>query len=287
MKEVWWNELIDTRKTTIIHAGIFCGVLFLFILLSRIFKVDAYQIYMMISGLPDSLKLSVVYLHKMEVANSVRCMLLAESVLNIPVLFYAALLPVHIIGEEDENGIVAFICNGPFGRKDIFSGKLFACCTNYTLVVAVMFLTGVIMTAPGADFNHSLLVCARVFGMLLVMGLFLIHVVAFYCAVKSAYTRSRDVVFSWMVFNTVAGYFYLILMAAKDVFEAKGEVVELNGVIHLMFYALQRLSAVQLCSPGEVYVEFPWILITVFLSLLIIIGNLSGMIYEKKDFGWE
>ncbi|MCM1467149.1 MAG: ABC transporter permease [Alistipes sp.] len=287
MKAVWWNESIDTGKTTIIHAGIFCGILFLFVMCGRIFKINAHQIYMMVSELPDSLIAPVDFLQKSEVADPARCLLLAESVLNVPVLFYAALLPTRMIGEENENGTMAFICNGPFGRKDIFSGKLMACCTNYTMVVTAMFLTGAVTAAPGVDFFGSLMICARVFVMLLVTGLSLIHISALYCAAKSAHTCSGGRIFVCMLLNTVMGYFYLILTTAKDVAEAKGKIVVLNKAADLMFYALQRISAVQICAPEEIYVKIPWALVALMLSLLIIIGTLSGVIYEKRDFGWD
>ena len=285
MKKIWWNELIDSKKMTIIHAVFFCTMLVLFVLGSRIFRINAYQIYIAISDWPASLKLPVAFLYRLEISNSVRCLLLVQSVLNIPVLFYAALLPAHMIGKENENGMLMYICNGPFGRKDIFYGKLWACFTNYAVVITAMFFAGAVTAVWGEGFVFSVLICARVYGMLLVMGLFLIYISAFYCTVKKACIRSRNRVFFGILINMIGGYCYLLAMTVIDVLEARGKIVSLNQTFGFVLYILQQFSAVHLCGPGEVYLKFPWLIVAALLSFLIIIGTISGKIIEGKDFG--
>lgn len=287
MKKIWWNELIDTKRTTIIHAVFFCTILILFVLCSRIFQINAYQVYMAASDWPASLKLPVAFLYRLEISNSVRCLLLVQSALNIPVLFYAALLPAHIIGKENEKGMLMYVCNGPFSRKEVFYGKILACCTNYAAVTAAMFFAGAISAVWGAGFVSSFLICARVYGMLLIMGIFLIYIAAFYCAVKNAYTHSEIRVFLCLLINMAGGYCYLLAMTVIDAFEAKGKIVSLNQTFGFVLYILQQFSAVHLCGPGEVYLKFPWLLAAALLSFMIIIGTVSGKIIEGKDFGCE
>lgn len=287
MKKIWWNELIDTKRTTIIHAVFFCTILILFVLCSKVFHINAYEIYLGVSDWPASLKLPIAFLYKLEIPNAVRCLLLVQSALNFPVLFYAALLPAHIIGKENENGMLMYVCNGPFSRKDIFYGKLLACCTNYAVVTAAMFFTGAIMTVWGMDFVSSFLICARVYGMLLVMGMFLIYIFAFYCAVKNTYTHSRIRVFFCLLINMAGGYCYLLAMTVIDVLEARGTIVSLNQTFGFVLYILQQFSAVHLCGPGEIYLKFPWMLVAALFSFIIIIGTISGKIIEGKDFGRE
>lgn len=285
MKKIWWNEVIDTRRTTIIHAAFFCTILFLVVLCSRIFKISAYEIYLGISVLPASLKLPVAFLYRLEISNFVRCLLLAQSFLNIPILFYAALLPTYRIGKENENGMLLYICNGPFGRKDIYYGKLWACCTNYAIVVVSMFFIGVVTAVWGMGFLESVQICVRVYGMLLIMGMFLIHIFSFYCAVKHTYTKSAARVSLCMLLNMAVGCFYLVAMTVIDLFEAKGKIITLNETLGFIFYIFQQFSAVHLCGPGEVYLKFPWVLTAVLISLPIIIETIAGKIFKEKDFG--
>lgn len=287
MKKVWLSELIDTRRSTFVQVVILCGIMGIFVLGCRIFGMDAYQMYTALDGVPQALKHPLMFLYEFDVSNTVRCFLLIQMVLNIPLLFYAALLPARMIGEENENGTMAFICNGPFRRRELFYGKIFACCTNYAIVILTMFVMCILVTASGTEFMYSFFCCLRVYASVLIMGLFLIHLTALYCSIKNVYTDSAEGVVSWMFLDTIIGYFYLMLMTAKDIFLAKGKIVVVNETIAKGFGMLKNFSVVQLCNPGVVYRRFPWLLMGVLVCIMVITGYLSGRIYEKKEFGWE
>lgn len=287
MKKIWLNELIDTRKSTIIHGGIFCAIIFIFVLGCRILGVDTYKLYSACSKLPDSLKACFAFMYALDVQNSVRCFLLIQMVINIPMLFYAALLPARVIGEEDENGTMTFICNAPFSRQMIFYGKLLVCVTNYAIVILAMFIMTMLVTFNTSGFVASLAICVRVFVVLFFVGLLLIGISALYCSIKDSSTSSADNVISVMLLNTVLGYFSLMVLMARDFFLAQGRIVVVNKAILKGFEVLEKLSPVQLCNPAVVYMSLSWVFVVVIVFLFIIMGYVSGRIYEKKEFGWE
>lgn len=287
MKKILINELIDSRRLLLIHTGIFSGIIFIWILGCRIFEIDMYNLYIGLGTMPSALKTTVSFLYRGTISNPVRSFLLMEMLVNIPVLFYAALLPAHVIGEENENGTMTMICNAPFSRKKIFYGKIIVCLLNYAITVAVMFLLTFVLTISSDGFANSLQACVRVYAFLLIMGIFLIHLTSFYCSIKSAYTPSADNVTLWMCFDTFLGYLYIIIKLAENILEMSGKSAALDDTVSNVFYWIGRLSVVQLCNPADVYINFPWILSIILVISSVVLGLAAGKLYERKEFGIE
>ncbi|MDE6700279.1 MAG: hypothetical protein K2K10_04605, partial [Acetatifactor sp.] len=140
----------------------------LFVILCSILKIDLSQWYKKLSFLPAAILDIISFWRNKLMPDSQKYCMTWLYVANIPLLFYAALLPARLLGEENENGSMAFICNAPFGRKEIFWGKFLTAVTCYGAIIVLMALCSMLMVLPPAVFKIATLkFIVGMYGMLL------------------------------------------------------------------------------------------------------------------------
>ncbi|MDE7113469.1 MAG: hypothetical protein K2O57_04710, partial [Acetatifactor sp.] len=207
-------------------------------------------------------------------------------VANIPLLFYAALLPARLLGEENENGSMAFICNAPFGRKEIFWGKFLTAVTCYGAIIVLMALCSMLMVLPPAVFKIAALkFIVGMYGMLLAVGLFLMGLTTLYCSLKNAATCSSDGVMFWCFLDMLVGWLYTGIMLMRDMIISLGrEIVMPQGLLTGM-NIIRNLSFVQWCCPADIYRKFPLQIFVMVLAVSLILFQVSAIIYSGKEFG--
>lgn len=286
MRKIWKEEMLDYRSRLIKVLAEFGGSLLLLTLLGRIFSVNMSELYNSVDILPSALLNIVGFWRNKLLSDAQKIWLTVLLIENIFMLFYAALLPVRFLGEENENGTMAFLCNGPFGRKEIFWGKYIAELTVYSvLTVSLMTISAVVLT-PGADSGmRTFGVIAVIYGILYIAGLFLMSVTTFFCTVKKATTCSGDTVVLWGWINVAFGYAYTAVLLIKDILEAGGRIVMLPDTARGLLKGMEKISVVQLCNPYDVYQSFPWRCASGMALAAVILLIVSEKLYRKKQFG--
>lgn len=286
MKYIWQAEMADCRGKLLRAVIGFAGSMVIFLLLCRILKIDLNSCYKKISVLPDSLCDIVGFWKNKLILDSQKYWMTWMCVVNIPLLLYAAILPARLLGEEEENGTMAFICNGPFGRKEIFWGKLLTGVTCYGVVLAVMAVSTMVIALPGI---RSKLVVAgfilKMCLMLFITGVFLMALTTVYCSIKRAYTCSADGVLVWFLVDTIIGYLYTVIMLVRDLITVSGRTVLLPKFLLKLLDYFKYVSVIQWCYPADVQSKFPWFIACFELVLAVVLILLSVKIYGKKEFG--
>lgn len=286
MISVWREEFIDYKRDFLRVAAVFAGGMVLFVILCSILKLDLSQCYKKLSFLPAAILDIISFWRNKLMPDSQKYCMTWLYVANIPLLFYAALLPARLLGEENENGSMAFICNAPFGRKEIFWGKFLTAVTCYGAIIVLMALCSVLMVLPPAVFKIATLkFIVGMYGMLLAVGLFLMGLTTLYCSLKNAATCSSDGVMFWCFLDVLVGWLYTGIMLMRDMIISLGrEIVMPRGFLTGM-NILRNLSFVQWCCPADIYRKFPLQIFVMVLAVSLILFQVSAIIYSGKEFG--
>lgn len=286
MISVWREEFIDYKRNFLRVVAVFAGGMVLFVILCSILKLDLSQWYKKLSFLPAALLDIISFWRNKLMPDSQKYCMTWLYVANIPLLFYAALLPARLLGEENENGSMAFICNAPFGRKEIFWGKFLTAVTCYGAIIVLMALCSMLMVLPPAVFKIATLkFIVGMYGMLLAVGLFLMGVTTLYCSLKNAATCSSDGVMLWCFLDVLVGWLYTGIMLMRDMIISLGrEIVMPQGLLTGM-NVLRNLSFVQWCCPADIYRKFPLQIFVMVLAVSLILFQVSAIIYSGKEFG--
>lgn len=286
MISVWREEFIDYKKNFLITAVIFAGGMVIFMILCGILRIDLNQWYKKLSFLPESILGIISFWRNKLISNSFKYCMTWLYIVDIPLLFYAALLPVRLLGEENENGSMAFICNAPFGRKEIFWGKIMTAVTCYGAVIVLMMLCSMLLVLPQAIFKtDALKFIVGMYAMLLADGMFLMSLTTLYCSLKNADTCSSDGVMLWCFTDTLLGWLYTGAMLMRDMIVSLGrEIVMPRGFLVFM-NILRNLSFVQWCCPADIYRRFPTGIFVMLVAVALILFPISAIIYSRKEFG--
>lgn len=286
MISVWREEFIDYKRNFLRVVAVFAGGMVLFVILCSILKLDLSQWYKKLSFLPAAILDIISFWRNKLMPDSQKYCMTWLYVANIPLLFYAALLPARLLGEENENGSMAFICNAPFGRKEIFGGKFLTAVTCYGAIIVLMALCSMLMVLPPAVFKIATLkFIVGMYGMLLAVGLFLMGVTTLYCSLKNAATCSSDGVMLWCFLDVLVGWLYTGIMLMRDMIISLGrEIVMPQGLLTGM-NVLRNLSFVQWCCPADIYRKFPLQIFVMVLAVSLILFQVSAIIYSGKEFG--
>lgn len=288
MISVWREEFIDYKRKFLGAVVIFVGGMMLFVLLCSILEIDMSRSYKKLSFLPAALCEIVSFWRNKLMLDTQKYCMTWLYIADIPLLFYAALLPARLLGEENENGTMAFICNSPFGRKEIFWGKFATAVTCYGAVISLMALFSMLLILPDTAFKlNTLGFIVGMYGMLLVVGIFLMAVTSLYCSLKGAATCSTDNVILWCFVDTLVGWLYAGVMLMRDLVVASGRVVSLPQGFVKGMQVIRQLSFVQWCCPADIYSAFPWHIMIPAAAATLIILPVSAIIYGKKEFGEE
>ncbi len=286
MISVWREEFMDYKRGFLRAAAVFAGGMLLFVFLCSILKLDLNQWYKKLSSLPEALRDIVSFWRNMLMPDSQKYCMTWLYIANVPLLFYAALLPARLLGEENENGSMTFICNAPFGRKEIFWGKLMTAGTCYGAIIVLMALCSMLVMLPGAVFKlNALKFIAGMYGMLLVVGVFLMAVTTLYCSLKGAATCSSDSVILWCFVDTLVGWLYTGILLMRDMIVSLGREIVLPQGFLTGLDVLRNLSFVQWCCPADIYRRFPWQIFVMALAASLILLSVSAIIYNRKEFG--
>lgn len=286
MISVWREEFIDYKRNFLRVVAVFAGGMVLFVILCSILKLDLSQWYKKLSFLPAAILDIISFWRNKLMPDSQKYCMTWLYVANIPLLFYAALLPARLLGEENENGSMAFICNAPFGRKEIFWGKFLTAVTCYGAIIVLMALCSMLMVLPPAVFKIATLkFIVGMYGMLLAVGLFLMGLTTLYCSLKNAATCSSDGVMLWCLLDVLVGWLYTGIMLMRDMIISLGrEIVMPQGLLTGM-NVLRNLSFVQWCCPADIYRKFPLQIFVMVLAVSLILFQVSAIIYSGKEFG--
>lgn len=286
MISVWREEFIDYKRNFLRVVAVFAGGMVLFVILCSILKLDLSQWYKKLSFLPAAILDIISFWRNKLMPDSQKYCMTWLYVANIPLLFYAALLPARLLGEENENGSMAFICNAPFGRKEIFWGKFLTAVTCYGAIIVLMALCSMLMVLPPAVFKIAALkFIVGMYGMLLAVGLFLMGLTTLYCSLKNAATCSSDGVMLWCLLDVLVGWLYTGIMLMRDMIISLGrEIVMPQGLLTGM-NVLRNLSFVQWCCPADIYRKFPLQIFVMVLAVSLILFQVSAIIYSGKEFG--
>ncbi|MDE6016415.1 MAG: hypothetical protein K2H41_12085 [Acetatifactor sp.] len=286
MISVWREEFIDYKRNFLRVVAVFAGGMVLFVILCSILKLDLSQWYKKLSFLPAAILDIISFWRNKLMPDSQKYCMTWLYVANIPLLFYAALLPARLLGEENENGSMAFICNAPFGRKEIFWGKFLTAVTCYGAIIVLMALCSMLMVLPPAVFKIAALkFIVGMYGMLLAVGLFLMGLTTLYCSLKNAATCSSDGVMFWCFLDMLVGWLYTGIMLMRDMIISLGrEIVMPQGLLTGM-NIIRNLSFVQWCCPADIYRKFPLQIFVMVLAVSLILFQVSAIIYSGKEFG--
>lgn len=286
MISVWREEFIDHKKSFLRAVAVFAGGLVLFVILCSLLKPDLSQWYKKLSFLPESILDIISFWRNKLMPDTQKYCMTWLYIMDIPLLFYAALLPARLLGEENENGSMAFICNAPFSRKEIFWGKFLTAAACYGALIVLMALCSMLAVVPQAVFKaDALKFIAGMYVMLWAAGMFLMALTTLYCSLKSAFTCSSDGVLLWCFLDTLVGWLYICVMLMRDIIVSMGRELVLPRGFLTALNILRNLSFVQWCCPADIYKGFPWRIFGMAVAAALILFPISAIIYGRKEFG--
>lgn len=286
MISVWREEFIDYKRGFLRAMAVFAGGMVFFVILCSILKIDLNQWQKKLVFLPEAIREIVSFWRNKLMPDSQKYCMTWLYIANILLLFYAALLPAKLLGEENENGSMTFICNAPFGRKEIFWGKFLTAVTCYGAIIVLMALCSMLMVLPQAVFKvDALKFIVGMYGMLLAVGLFLMSLTTLYCSLKNAVTCSSDGVLLWCFVDTLIGWLYTCVMLMRDMIISLGREIVLPQGFLTGLNIFRNLSFVQWCCPADIYRRFPLGIFVMTLAVALILFPISAIIYSRKEFG--